>query len=309
VIEFMLPSSGRGVWRLRFSPDGRYLAVWDSSGILSLHDTSTGRARISVRVGANRSLGFWGGSDGRTLFAYSYHDGLIPFDPDGEEIRPALDGSTELVEPAFSPDGARAVSPPRFSNDSTLTGYTVSPDRVVKAWAQRVTDPVGKLSGLQPLEFLPDGDHFWVWVSAVDGTFCPRVMLCRWADGAARVSWAAPRKYHVPLVSLDARRVLCWDNESVTVLAYEAGAPERPPEQYTVPEKPLFRGGAYHPSSAFLAAGSGDEVLFLDARTFRVLRAYDWRIGPVHSVAFSPDGTLAAASGPMRKVVVWDVDV
>jgi WD40 repeat protein len=316
VIEFT--ASGRGdVRRLSFSPDGRYLAVWAWSDTLSLHDTSNGRACTTVwfeamrilRPGANRNLGFWGGLGGRTLFAHSANVGFVPCNPDGQGRRRALQGSTELIEPAFALDGTRAVSRLGSFYGSSLAGYTVSADRVEKAWVRRPTDPVGKLSGLQPFEFLPDGDRFLVLVHRVDGIDRTRMLLCRWSDKADRVSWAVPKDFHAALMSPDGSRLLCWNKESGTILAYQTGDPTRTPEQYTVPEKLHLLRGAYHPSGTFLAAGNGDEVIFLDARTFRVMRAYDWRIGPVDCVAFSPDGTLAAVSGAKLKVVMWDVDV
>ena len=38
-------------------------------------------------------------------------------------------------------------------------------------------------------------------------------------------------------------------------------------------------------------------------------KTFTWNIGKMRSIAFSPDGTLAAAGSDSGKVVVWDVDV
>jgi WD40 repeat protein len=40
-----------------------------------------------------------------------------------------------------------------------------------------------------------------------------------------------------------------------------------------------------------------------------VARTFTWDIGRMRSIAFSPDGALAAAGGDTGKVVVWDVDL
>jgi hypothetical protein len=40
-----------------------------------------------------------------------------------------------------------------------------------------------------------------------------------------------------------------------------------------------------------------------------VTQAFNWEIGRLRSVAFSPDGMLAAAGGDRGKIVVWDVDL
>jgi WD40 repeat protein len=71
-----------------------------------------------------------------------------------------------------------------------------------------------------------------------------------------------------------------------------------------------FTGLAFHPSGRFLAATSNDATVKLyDTATWKLARAFDWGVGRLRSVAFSPDGMLAAAGGEKGQVVVWDVDL
>ncbi len=70
-----------------------------------------------------------------------------------------------------------------------------------------------------------------------------------------------------------------------------------------------FTGVAFHPSGKYLAATSNDRTVKLyDTATWQVAKTYTWDVGRVRSVAFSPDGSLAAAGSDTGKVVVWDVD-
>ena len=45
-----------------------------------------------------------------------------------------------------------------------------------------------------------------------------------------------------------------------------------------------------------------------DTASGALARTFTWDIGRMRSVAFSPDGLLAAAGSDTGKVVVWDVD-
>jgi WD40 repeat protein len=74
--------------------------------------------------------------------------------------------------------------------------------------------------------------------------------------------------------------------------------------------KKEFTSLAFHPSGRFLAATSNDETVKLyDTQTWELAKTFTWDIGRMRSIAFSPDGTLAAAGSDTGKVVVWDVDV
>jgi WD40 repeat protein len=67
---------------------------------------------------------------------------------------------------------------------------------------------------------------------------------------------------------------------------------------------------AFHPSGKYLAATNRDSTVMLyDMTSWKCVRTFTWDIGRIRSVAFSADGTLAAAGSDKGKVVVWDVDI
>lgn len=71
-----------------------------------------------------------------------------------------------------------------------------------------------------------------------------------------------------------------------------------------------FTGLAFHPSGRYLAATSNDATVKLyDTSNWSLATTYTWDVGRMRSVAFSPDGLLAAAGSDTGRVVVWDVDV
>jgi WD40 repeat protein len=83
-----------------------------------------------------------------------------------------------------------------------------------------------------------------------------------------------------------------------------------PPRVLKNDNKKHFTGVAFHPSGRYLAATSNDATVKLyDTTTWEVARTFTWDIGRMRSIAFSPDGALAAAGSDTGKVVVWDVDL
>jgi WD40 repeat protein len=77
------------------------------------------------------------------------------------------------------------------------------------------------------------------------------------------------------------------------------------------PNKKKITGLAFHPSGRYLATTGGDGTVRFHDRdaNWAVTRTFDWKIGLLKSVAFSPDGALAAAGGEKGQIVLWDVDV
>jgi len=65
----------------------------------------------------------------------------------------------------------------------------------------------------------------------------------------------------------------------------------------------------FSPDGRLLLTGTDRGVCALHDTTADQVRAtFDWGIGPIHSVTFSPDGLTCAAGGEGGQVVVWDVD-
>ncbi len=67
----------------------------------------------------------------------------------------------------------------------------------------------------------------------------------------------------------------------------------------------------FTPDGSRLAAssfGGRPRVDYWQVGTWRRLPAFDPGIAPVQSIAFAPEGTLAAAGGFDGQVALWDVD-
>lgn len=93
-----------------------------------------------------------------------------------------------------------------------------------------------------------------------------------------------------------------------TVRAFDAATGE-PAGELVHTGRSFVTGLAVHPGGNIIATSRNDGTAwFWDPATFGVQRSFDWKLGKLVSVAFSPDGTLAAAGTDRGQVVVWDVD-
>jgi WD40 repeat protein len=70
-----------------------------------------------------------------------------------------------------------------------------------------------------------------------------------------------------------------------------------------------FTDVAFHPSGRFLMASSNNETVRIFDTSLSEVASFDWEVGRVRRVAFSPDGMRAAAAGQSGDVVVWDFDL
>jgi hypothetical protein len=95
-----------------------------------------------------------------------------------------------------------------------------------------------------------------------------------------------------------------------SVLVWNANDLDAKPRKVPNDSPSHFTAIAFHPSGRYLAATSNDQTVKLyDTASWTVAKTYTWKVGRLRSIAFSPDGTLAAAGSDTGKVVVWDVDL
>ncbi|VTU01580.1 wd40 repeat-containing protein : Ribosome assembly protein 4 (RSA4) OS=Anabaena variabilis (strain ATCC 29413 / PCC 7937) GN=Ava_1556 PE=4 SV=1: WD40 [Gemmataceae bacterium] len=82
------------------------------------------------------------------------------------------------------------------------------------------------------------------------------------------------------------------------------------PVRYACAGARRFGAMAFHPSRPLLATIQTGQTLvkFFDTETWKLAARFAWKLGEMRAVAFSPDGTLAAAGSVTGKIVIWDVD-
>jgi WD domain, G-beta repeat len=66
---------------------------------------------------------------------------------------------------------------------------------------------------------------------------------------------------------------------------------------------------AFHPTGRFLAAtGNDGTVQFFETSSWQRTHTFDWNIGRMRCLAFSPDDLSIAAGGDTGDVVIWDIE-
>jgi WD40 repeat protein len=212
---------------------------------------------------------------------------------DGEPI-PVPEGA-QAHQVVLSPDGDRLLAAHRTDSRRQLFALTTGPKGAV-VW--RKTLP---LEFVQVAGFLPDGERF----VTVDGAVRVRSFDTGDQLAASRVKPAGAQQ---PQVSQDGRhlgvvgygKMYFWD---LTTL-------DKPRKIGGSSNFGDFRSFAFHPNGRTVAVIHGGPTLVkvYDLSTLQLVQTWNWKLGPLQSVAFSPDGGLGAAGSKDGRIVVWDVD-
>lgn len=110
------------------------------------------------------------------------------------------------------------------------------------------------------------------------------------------------------LVTPDQSRILVLTTASFFV--FDATDVGMKPIRVGNPKRAKIEAWAMHPSGRHLVTVGKDTLARVwDTSNWNEATAYQWDVGPLTGVAFSPDGTLCAVAGKRAKVVIWDWDV
>jgi WD40 repeat protein len=305
------------VHRVEFASDGAALvvcavdhraAVWSVADRRSL----TAEKRPDFWIGSSAALH----PSGRWLFGMGANGGPAVYDFQTRQTRGEPPGEwARMGRPRFTPDGKTVIYPVFPSNASTghhLASRGWQADGTLGAgWTVPLDAERPETRWNTGLVMLLDGERFatsdfGMWSRG-------RVVVRSLATGAALATAYCPALEHPELaVAPDGSLFVA---QAMRVLYIWRGIKQgaknvQADRQVRNDGRKHFTAIAFHPSGKYLAATSNDTTVKLyDTITWQVARSFAWDVGRLRSVAFSPDGALAAVGGDKGKVVVWDVDL
>jgi WD domain, G-beta repeat len=297
----VLKTRSQKLERTLFAPDGQGLAAAGQRGVYWWRSALDDRK--PARLGDAECSGIGFTPDGAYLIAAlgrtRTHLSVIGLDGQGVQ-QVGLRGYAPTV--AVCPSTGLAVT--ETWSGGEMIGWRVGPGGSIRrAWV--VDAEPGSIGS--SVAFAPDGS--WFVRAARNPSPPPEYRLvihdpatgketrsCRGDDWVSSGPTVSPDKKWIAFAN---GSLLCA--QSVKDPRRRASAVNDNTHQYT--------GLAFHPSGRLLAATNNDKtVKVIDTATWRLTRTYAWDIGRMRSVAFSPDGLLAAAGSDTGKVVIWDVD-
>jgi WD40 repeat protein len=290
---------------LRFSAEGLYLAAPVVGGVQVWHDPVRNREPtvvpgvssawvVEFLPGNKLFLGTaWTVRAGQAMTVRHFVRDLVT----GAEVGLYVGGRPGLgVWCVPTPDGQRVLVVHENAGGGAATLSVRSVDSPTSPlWSATILWP-----GSAPV-FLSGGGNFVLFQKAT-------IFVRETALG--KVEAAVPRKpaCQHPVVSPDS---LMFAGRSRTqAVVFRLDDRKAPPVVLPNKSHREVTGLAFHPSGRYLAVTSNDETVNLyDTTTWKVAKVFTWEVGRMRSVAFSPDGMLAAAGGDNGQIVVWDFEL
>ncbi len=297
---------------MQFSPDGRLLAI-QGFGRVDVLDTTTGAVRpvCPGYVGKHGTPGVGFTADGTGVVYFNNADCSVHAFDLGTGTGRVLRRGTKVSWRSRADASVSTVGP-----DGRLVFVAVSPqERTVEivaldtASGERRFAFARSRSYVRELTVSPDGG--WVaGCTAID----LRVWEVRGGKRPSRASWHVQDRKQSCFGNL----ALARDGAYLAAGGYGHHGRARVWDLKAGEELSLdgsYGGGAwmaFAPERPLLAftrkVGDVGEVVFWDAGVRAELKRFDWGLGELGAVAFSPDGCRCAAASRTR-AVVWDVDV
>jgi WD40 repeat protein len=225
---------------------------------------------------------------------------------------PGVEKGEDVVGLAASPDGSRVATcrrsfRPGVGMQWVLACWAVGGGALSLLWSEKSATP-------HPESFLgPTFDFASSRLATVDGGYRSSegryAVRCRDASTAANLSEPLCPDNYISSIDTtftpDGRQLLVWDQHKVVAVDLAKGTART----INPSRRALLRWVAVHPSGRFFVTVGNDGVArYWDAESLTLTQGFKWKAGKLSCVAFSPDGTLAAAGTESGKVVLWDVD-
>jgi WD40 repeat protein len=298
---------GDSVIQLRFLPDGRGLlaGVASEKGVVNFDLCSlAGGARTRLKL---PRLEFQVSRDSQYSNAAAVHPSgawcyvawsgrLFSCRTADGSPRP-VPGGVRAHQVALSPAGDRLLAA-----QATLAGHRQLSALTVAAAGDAVVWQQVPPRGISLAGFLPDGERF---VTVDDA-----VRVRTFATGDQQVAGRhRPAGTEQAQLSPDGRHLGMVGYSSMYLFDMTAlGKPRRIASSSG--NYGNFVSFAFHPNGRTLAVIHGGPTLVkvYDLGTLRLVHKYNWKLGPLGCVTFSPDGTLGAVGSKDGRVLVWDVD-
>jgi WD40 repeat protein len=298
---------------MQFSPDGRLLAV-QAIGRVDVLDTGTGKVQpvYSVpypgKVGTP-GVGFTADSRG-VIYFNDNTKSVLAFDLTSGQER-VLRSSKKVHWSSRGDIEISTVQP-----DGGLVFLAVNPEpRSVEIVA---LDPV---SGEQKFSFARQRSYVRELAVSADSRWvagCTAIDLRVWDIGGGRLPNRASWHVQDRKSSCFGNLAMARDGAYLAAGTYGCRGPVRVWDLKAGTEPVLATsvagggGVAFAPDRPLLAftgqTRDVGEVVFWDAQARAERKRFDWGLGPVGAIAFSPDGCRCATASSTR-AVVWDVDV